>query len=412
MTEATRPDTVNADALPEIWRYVAIDDFSLPASPVIQSAKTFVDHVFERLGVRRRKDSEPVRSDEELGGIDANRIKRIVPQPDWHCAADVLEKMLTELFASGGTPHRVVVLTAPPWSGYRNILEELTLREQYSEILPPTAEQVFSNDGQWLKSFRHNRSILVYPFLERTFFRHAGALDLIRRFMREAASGNHRPVILGCDSWSWAFLEPLWEGRKPLVITLQTFNEEQIGQYFLDLADSGGSKGVFFRHATTGNIILSAGDGSGSTPQTDNFLQMLASKSRGNIGVATAIWKASLMIERNNHKETAKEAAGLSRSRQTIWVRSFEKIVLPSVPSQNVHDSAILLHTILLHGSLDVGLLHRLLPRMHTTPDAVLSLLEERGLVEEGDGTVSVSARGYPAVRQFLKSEGYLVDAF
>ena len=53
-----------------------------------------------------------------------------------------------------------------------------------------------------------------------------------------------------------------------------------------------------------------------------------------------------------------------------------------------------------------------LLPLSRGVVTATLLLLASASLVEEYNNAWRVSALGYPVVRQFLKSNGYMIDLF
>jgi predicted transcriptional regulator len=83
------------------------------------------------------------------------------------------------------------------------------------------------------------------------------------------------------------------------------------------------------------------------------------------------------------------------------------------VPLSVGTDESIVLHALLLHGGASADLLERLLPLSHSQVRQVLRQLMTAGLVEvRPDRCWQVTTLGYPAVRQFMENEGYLVDAF
>ena len=76
-------------------------------------------------------------------------------------------------------------------------------------------------------------------------------------------------------------------------------------------------------------------------------------------------------------------------------------------------NESIILHTLLLHGGATAELLELLLPLSHNQVRHALHQLMEVNLVEiKDDNRWRVTLLGYPAVRQFMENEGYLVDAF
>jgi len=84
----------------------------------------------------------------------------------------------------------------------------------------------------------------------------------------------------------------------------------------------------------------------------------------------------------------------------------------PEIPAGAKQDIALVLHCLLLHSSLPVDLMLELLPLSRGVVTATLLLLASASLVEEYNNAWRVSALGYPVVRQFLKSNGYMIDLF
>ncbi len=81
-----------------------------------------------------------------------------------------------------------------------------------------------------------------------------------------------------------------------------------------------------------------------------------------------------------------------------------------AVPASTGRDEAFILHTLLLHNGLPLDVLKLLL-----SPSQVMMniyWLEEEGLVGQNDTVWQITAQGYPAARQFLQNNGYLVDQF
>ena len=70
----------------------------------------------------------------------------------------------------------------------------------------------------------------------------------------------------------------------------------------------------------------------------------------------------------------------------------------------------LVLHALMLHGGLWDRVLPELLPIIPIEIMEYLYLLEAAGLVQSDQGFWRVTPQGYPAVRQSLQSEGYLVD--
>ena len=112
-------------------------------------------------------------------------------------------------------------------------------------------------------------------------------------------------------------------------------------------------------------------------------------------------------------KKTIKGTKAKSNGWYTVWVKPWSQLFLPSVPKSAGTPESIILHTLLLQGGATTELLELLLPLSHNQVKHTLHQLMERDLVEFKAGNRwQVTLLGYPAVRQFMENEGYLIDAF
>jgi len=184
------------------------------------------------------------------------------------------------------------------------------------------------------------------------------------------------------------------------------------------LAGHHASLEPIFREATTGRAVL-ASSGSSSDDQAETeggkktdreFLTHLAARSRGNPGVARAIWRASLQVNSDEDVEAKAQEEAAEDKGYTMWVNPLPKINLPSLPSGSSREEALVLHALLLHNGLSAPLLSELLPLGHETVLQIVHRLRTARLVTDADECWQVVPLGYPAVRAFLDREGFLID--
>jgi hypothetical protein len=151
---------------------------------------------------------------------------------------------------------------------------------------------------------------------------------------------------------------------------------------------------------------------SGKQEKITDFLQRLAAFSRGNPGVAYAIWRYSLRLAQNKEvQEKTQEAAANDGFHRTIWVEPWSLLNLPSLPTLDRRDRALfVLHTLLLHDGLPGKLLAQILPFPESQTQGSLQSLRVAGVVTCDQDIWRVAAAAYPGVREFLRYEGYLVD--
>ena len=176
--------------------------------------------------------------------------------------------------------------------------------------------------------------------------------------------------------------------------------------------------GYVFRQTDSGKFILppTTEDAESKSPDLSNFLKYLAAHSRGIPGIAWAIWRQSLYLAMEPEPEGSGvgEEDGqpaIERAGKTIWVKPWSQISRPSIPNLPERSQLLLvLHALMLHGGLWDRVLPELLPISPIEIMEYLYLLEAAGLVQSGQGFWRLTPHGYPAVRQSLQSEGYLVD--
>jgi hypothetical protein len=248
----------------------------------------------------------------------------------------------------------------------------------------------------------------VFPNLERGYLRHSNGLHLIRRFLERAFSGKLGVGLIGCESWAWSFLQKVWSVPTSDLWTLQAFNAEKLSIVFRELANKSSRISIRFRESVSGKEVPSTiATATEEASSSSSFLAKLASHSRGNLGLAWHYWRTSLYAEPEGAKGTESDSASnhQSFSENTFWVRDFfeEK----TIPSGSDYEVAFILHFLLLHGQLSVDILLRLIPFSQGIITATLLKLMKVGIVEKIENDWRVSALGYPAARQFLKSNGY-----
>lgn len=396
----------------DLWEYVPIADYDPPAAPVTYSARKGLAG-FKHLLRRREPESDTLlKTKEGLHVLPRWQIERAAPAPDWHDAAEALEIELEEWLGSEEFERPVVVLVGPPHSGHTSILTAWAERQSWPVLDSPTPGQIMADDEAWLSDQGSAGSSWVLPVLEKAYLRHTAGLGLIRRFLERACAGDLGRGMIGCDSWAWAFLDHVWRGRRPVTLTLQAFDQARLAQCFRTIAGSAGGGQLLFRQADNGSHVLSPPDAEGDSTVRSNFLQLLAAHSRGILGIAWAIWRASLRTEPG--QVLAGEAEGEARemSHRTIWIAPWNQLDHPSLPAGAGRNEAFVLHALLLHNGLPLQVVQQLLPLSPSQIVETLFRLEEAGLVAQYDEVWQVTPPGYPAVRQFLHSNGYLVDQF
>lgn len=407
---ASETDTENP--LPPLWKYVSVSEYSVPAEPVARSAQRGLA-LFRHLFRQSSADSDaPLKTDAELRSLPAPRLDRVAPAPLWEAAAEALEAELEGWLRQPNPEQPVVVLIGPPFGGRKEILDRWADGRNWRPVAPPSPEQILSGDDNWLSGLTGDDTPWIFPALEQAYLRHETGLALVRGFLNLACSGALGRGLVGCDSWAWAYLSRLRRGRRPATLALQGFDQVGLGRLFQESADECGGEAVRFRQSDNGQFVLLRQDDHETTESVSSFLRLLAAYSRGNVGVAHAVWRSCLLSAPDETIDENKNDAPGGMPAQTIWVTPWDQRKPPAIPEGAGRDEAFVLHALLLHDGVSVSLLDRLLPLSSERVTEIADRLEGADLVIRADGMWRVSALGYPAARRFLQANGYLVDAF
>lgn len=400
--------------VPSLWQYVPIADYNLPVEPVQHAAKKNLLSLRQLLRLDKQEAASALKTDDDLLKLPHWQLERLAPAPDWRSAAETLGDHLQDWLEQDNPDQPVIVLVGPPYSGHAAILDAWAEQERWHRLNPPTTEQILADDDGWLSEQNESNGRWVFPHLEKAYLRQAAGLSLIRRFLDCVFSGDLGRGIIGCDSWAWAFLSRVWQRQQIVPLTLQAWHEEQLTRLIQTTAVLSDNRQIAFRQSDNGHYLFPPPDTdeAENSVELSNFLQLLAAYSRGNLGVAWSIWQNSLQAEPDESldEDIAEEDQQLPQ--QTIWVPPWDHLQQLALPPDVGRDQAFVLHALLLHNGLPPTLLQQLMPLSPSqTAETIFQLKAAELIVVEDEG-LRVSPRGYPAVRQFLKSNGYLVDQF
>lgn len=404
--------TMSESQAPPIWEYVSVADYRVPAAPVAHTVKKGLAAVWELFWQKNTASETPFKPETDLRALSERQLTWIAPALAWDDAATALQTVL-DAWLEREVKVPIVLLVGPPYSGHADILRAWAEQQKWPLVQPPSPEDVLAGDESWFPQPQDKDAPWVFPALERAYLRHAAGIGLVRSLLDRASAGALGRGIIGCDSWAWAYLQHIWYGRVRLTLTPQAFGQERLSHIFHVLANGSRRQPVLFRQANNGHYVLPPADSATAASERSQFLSVLAAHSRGNLGVAWAIWRASLRTEPDDEEVAAAADEEAPRSRQqTVWVSAWEKLQYPEPPPQSGRDEAFVLHALLLHNGLSLEALQHCLPLAPNHVVETLLRLEEVGMVDPHDAVWQVTALGYPAARQFLQASGYLTDAF
>ena len=130
----------------------------------------------------------------------------VLPEPHWEAAATGLTAHLNPWLHETAPESLVQAVIGPPGSGVQEVVARWGKQVSAKLLSPPDHARLFDPESNyWQAVARDAEGVLVIPALERFYLRHSDGLDLIRQ-LAEWLWVSPRRVVVGCDSWAWAYL--------------------------------------------------------------------------------------------------------------------------------------------------------------------------------------------------------------
>jgi hypothetical protein len=342
-------------------------------------------------------------------------MERVAPVPGWNFMVPALTEALGDWADKPGIKSPIRIVISPPFSGVSEAMSLWAKERKWRLVDGPPYRKILNGYKDWVDQFTHNSNMpLVIPRFEDLFLRHHAGLMLARQMLNWLWQRD-QPCLIGIDSWAYTYLNKVLQldalKAQPLTLAACTF--DHLGQWFHSLAAGAERFGIVFRQSDNGRFVLKPTHGYGNQRdgENSNFMKYLAVYSRGNPGVAWAIWRNSLQYEIDESVvDKAKNIAEGDRGK-TMWVKTWTQMDLPNLPVNPM--DLYVLHSLLLHGSLCFGALAQTLS-LYDVSEIMDSIhrLSGAGLIEECAETWKVTSLGYPSVREALALNGFMVDAF
>lgn len=335
-----------------------------------------------------RRESTKARSAREktLDRPSADRLDRwLVPERGSALACGLQQSL--DLAA-----HPVTFLITPPYGGHARAIELFADAEGLTRLAAPSKTALLNGDMTWMHSLS-SQSRWAIPALERHFLRRVDGLQSVREFLERAQSGALGSGVIGCDSWSYAYLQQAVGLDGAPALTPRALDGKALGD--LLTARLSPDCPTLLSSRTRAPLLPDASGAGGDT----RALQRLAANCRGHSGLAWQSFQASLREP---------EADDQSPDALLWYVLMQGDAALPA----DADDTLLLvLHALLLHGGLDDDSLCQVLPfSRHETVHTRLGLTR-RGVLCERERRWQVAPLCYTGVRQLLAERHYLVDA-
>lgn len=395
-----------------VWEIIPLSEFTLPSPPVKQKVKKQVNF-FKNLFKNKKEDEvESFTQNLDLKKLSSSKLDRIAPAIEWKNGAEQFQKRINEwLGDKADLNHEIITFIGPPYSGYDEILKKWATSQKLDYISPPNTDQILSSDTSWFKNPNEDNP-WIFPNLEKAFFRHTEGLNLIRDFLDKAYSGALGKGIIGCNSWTWVYLSYLWHGKFPYIFSLQAFDQYRLSHVFNTLSKKESGREYVFRQSDNGKYIIPENYPDQDSGEKSDYLQSLAAYCRGNLGVAYDFWYSSPRLEPDEILSEEDANSSESPSKLTVWITPWNQINKPIMPSDSKNEKAIILHSLLIHNGLPYEILKELLTLSPNQIKESLTILEEAEILDLRDGKWTIKPAGYPAVREFIQSNNYLIDQF
>ena len=377
-----------------LWEFIPARDFEVPHRPETVPGGGLAARLWHWIrhgAASDRSEAESGQSEDELPDADAAEL---TPAADWSAAARELARRLK---ASAETRFPIQPLIGPPGSGVSQILRHFA-EDLRAPLLKAPATDVLLSGNSSIVDIPDGDLVLI-PNLEHWYVRHEEGLHVMRELLRWLAETDRR-VLVGCESWAWAYLQTA-VGVEDILgdpWTLAPFGASRLCAW---LGEALPERARTISHGKNGPSLLTE-DSNSNGGRNSTWIHRLAEESRGNPGVAAALWRSSLRRRQDARSEDGDPAA-------EVFV---DGLHITPLPQQTDRFHFIVLHAVLLHGELRLPTLRAVLGRGNEDLPRRVSQLVRTGVLAHDEDRVRVNLAAYPAVRSALKNEGFLVDAF
>ena len=405
-----------------LWNYALASRYETPAHPATEKVKTGLSALWKRFWPINSQGSAD-EEDSECRPLSEMALAEIMPESHWDAAANALTVQLNPWVREKTPDSFMQAVIGPPGSGVSEVVTRWGNQASARLLLPPDPARLFDpGSDYWQGAELGTEGILVIPELERFYLRHSDGFDLIRQLV-ELLWTSPRKIVVGCDSWTWAYLCNTVKidaaFRMPMALESLSgdalrawFRPRPRGRYFVRTAGNGE---LIYPIESAEDAARNVKDGTPENQEQQykgaDVFQRIAAMSRGIPEVALALWRECLCegeAEANRHESRS----ALELTPMPIHVRAPQELALPSIPAGASTREAIILHTLLLHAGLPSSILFQIVPFPVSDVIATLSALREARLILERAGVWKVAPLGYSSVRSFVRAETLLIDLF
>ncbi len=365
---------------------IALGEYDPPALPAQEWLR---QKWAQLLALLQHSDDRPFIADDKLERATLTMLDKVVAPPACGPVIDELSATVAVRESEQLAATRLTLIVIPPCDE-NDVIGTWARRDGLAVLDPPERDAL---PGSTVSPDLSGEGLLVVPQIERWFLRCGDGLAAVRALL-EALERTGRRCVIGCSSWGWAFLSHAVQADLilPQPLTFEPFDAARLKDWFADLSGAGDGE-MQFRLAASGDQLLS---GQGS--ERDEFFEKLAALSRGIPWVAWHLWRQALRSNDDADMPTAND----HDHRQTLWVAALNELALPGNHPQV---ALLVLHALLIHGSLTAEELHLTTPVDGRT--AIIASLLRSGFIERSGDDLRVRTAAYPSIRSGLVSAGF-----
>lgn len=379
---------------------IPLEDYEAPPMPAEHALRVLWRRLQLRLGISA---ASPTDDDSKLSSAPLVVLDDVAGPPACGPLLKDFDAAVAARFATSSAAKNLLVILPPcddshvieAWARSRGFttLEAPPHRIHEDPHEPPAVVLPHTTEG----------SLLVIPNLEHWFLRRRNGLVQVRLLLH-AISQSSTPCLVACNSWAWAFLVKAASADLvlPHAMTFQPFDANRLARWFTEMANgdqtgdlkflvAGSAENVFERNA--------AGDFKSTA------LQQLAARSLGIPWTAWHLWRQSIRTRDINDGKSPSQISE-TRERRIFWIAQIDDLQLPAGHEES---ALLVLHALLIHGSLSESDLAKVLP--DASGLTMLVALERSGFITFRKNQWSANPEAYPMIRKSLKADGYPVGA-
>lgn len=387
---------------------IPLDQWRVPETSVRRTLRSALRDILDQLKAGIHPDDQAFKSLDDLPALSEYQLSRYAPVPDGKVFGRELVSQLESLDRNGGQSRRCRVLVAPPYSG---VAEALRCSGKRVIVPPENLLMTESEIVAWWDD-QLGEAGWVIPELADFWIRHRLGLGLVRELLARVAMDQVGEGIVGCSSWCWHFWGQFLPDLYLAPLTPGPLTADRLSLWLEHLAGDPPAGKLVARMTRDGSYVLPAPSGEEGDRKYSEFARDLATLSRGNPGVALAIWRRTLRARPEEDADKKDDGTPVPVGRQ-CWVAPLDQLSLPAVPQSSTSQSGHIIHALLLHNGLTVGQLALAAGLSGQALRVALARLQRADVVVVGeDGVYQVSPLAYPGVRRYLQSKGYPVDGF